>query len=109
MREKPDVVSTTWGTRPGDNLAEVLLYFLFARVLRKVTGILRERGMKVELDWSPDMRDSILPVTGPTAVCGLPTDVCWMDDLCFMGVSASAADLLPALETATGVLIDGMG
>ena len=56
MRDQPDVVSTTLGTRPGDGLADVLFYFLFARVLHKVVDLLKAKGIRVELPWHPDMR-----------------------------------------------------
>ena len=70
-RDQPDVVATTLGTRPGDNLA-----------------------------------DSLLHVEGPRELVCLPTEVCWMDDLCMMGTAACARDLLPLLSQVAGHLVD---
>ena len=52
------------------------------------------------------MRDSLVAVAGAAGRLGIPTDVCWMDDLCLMGSTESADALFPALSLPAGVRVD---
>ena len=107
LPQQPDVVVTDLGTRPGDNLADLMFSYLFASVLSRVKDSLLSEGIDVSLPWHDAMRGSSLPVDGDPSSAGVRlTDCTWMDDMCLMVSTKSACDLFPALRFAAETLLD---
>ena len=107
LPHQSDVVATDLGTRPGDNLADLLFSYLFAAVLAKVKQSLLSEGIDVGLGWSERMRGSVVPVPADPSSAGVClTDCTWMDDMCLMVSTRTATDLFPTLRFAAGVLLD---
>ena len=107
LPQQPDVVHTTLISRPGDCLADVLFYFVFAAVLREV----RERASKVGLlssvAWCGAMANNLTPVPACASSESLPVhDVTWMDDLSLLLQFPDAASVLPGLSAVAGILVD---
>ena len=55
MPAQEDLVATTLGTRPGDCLADILFFFIFARVLRQVKGDI-EGDVDAGFEWAEGMQ-----------------------------------------------------
>ena len=99
------------GTRPGDNLADMLFTFLFAEVSKMLRTKLQEAGLRVELPWHPEWL-LVAPDNGPDSNSSAsPLDVTWMDDLAVLLWADGPrqmieSDLIEALRTAATVTID---
>ena len=107
LPEQSDVVRTSLGSRPGDNLADVLFFYLFADVLREVRSKVREAGLLASVPWSQDMLCNVsrLPAGVPTVP--LPLDaVAWMDDLSLLLCFSRASEVLAGISSVSGILID---
>ena len=77
-----DVVRTTMGSRPGDNLADVLFSYIFAEVLTRVRDLAEREGLLTRVPWADEMRGSVVPVAPSAASDAVSLhDVVWMDDL----------------------------
>ena len=92
----------TSGTRPGDNLADLIFSFLFSRILKELRDSFQREDISLCLPWC----DRWL-CAGPDEVSletadqeARPIDVTWMDDLALL-VSAQDPSLL--LQRATDV------
>ena len=107
LQPQQDIAATTLGSRPEDNLADVMFFYVFAAVLAEVREAAASDGLLTHVSWREDMRGSIRPLPA-TAVCGsLPLhDVVWMDDLSLLLSSETAAGLLPVVAKVAGLLID---
>ena len=94
------IASVRGGTRPGDNLADIVFTFLFAEVSKKIRSRLSAAGIRLALPWAEqwlcgdpdDSSDSQGDVS--------PLDVTWMDDLAVLLCSRSPATLVEDLRTA---------
>ena len=106
MPSQSDVTATTLGSRPGDGLADVMFFLLFAEVLKHVKSDLRE-VLDDKLYWWPELQDNVTPFeTSETAEPLRLNDVTWMDDLCVMSSCRSSQEVLPKLALTAGRLID---
>ena len=87
------VVSTSRGTRPGDNLADILFSFVFADVLAAIREVLEAEAQQHGVPWKPEMRGNVglVDPSRPERFLSLH-EATWMDDLC-----AVAAHLGPFL------------
>ena len=101
------LVKTDLGSRPGDNLADLLFYFVFSEVLREMQGVVGNQCGRQSVPWSDKMQDCVMEV--PPSSNGASVDlfdVTWMDDLCIMCAFNRADRVLPALANIAGCLID---
>ncbi|CAE7826897.1 unnamed protein product, partial [Symbiodinium necroappetens] len=97
------------GTRPGDNLADVVFSFLFACILDKLRDRFAREDVSLCLPWcdawlcaSPEAA-----ALEPADATSRPLDVTWMDDLCLL-VAGSTPDILVEKTTtiATAVITE---
>ncbi|CAE7939585.1 unnamed protein product, partial [Symbiodinium necroappetens] len=95
------VVQTSVGSRPGDNLADICFSFIFAKVLRSIQRDLCAQELVPELPWEPAMVGQVFPVTTSGEVKVPALDATWMDDSTFL-VSTSSAAALPHALAITG-------
>ena len=94
------------GTRPGDNLADMVFSFLFAEILHSLRRQFAHAGLRLTLPWQDDWLCAEPQADGVSGnqhdAC--PVDVTWMDDLALL-VTADRAEDLPlkvaAVATAT--------
>ena len=94
------------GTRPGDNLADMLFTFLFAEVSKRLRNTLRDAGIRVELPWHPEWLLAP-PGSGPIGdSTASPLDVTWMDDLAVLLWADGPEQLVEALRTAATATLD---
>ena len=107
MDRQRDVVCTTLGSRPGDNLADVLFTYLFAEVLHQIRRLAAAAGLLTRLPWCQDMRGSVTPVRADLASSTVDLhDVTWMDDLSLLTRFPDSASVLPGLSRLSGMLVD---
>ena len=101
------VVATTRGTRPGDNLADILFSYVFADVLASVKETMDGCSSRHMLPWQEDMRRSVCQIvpSTPEQLLSLHEST-WMDDLCLAAAFPSSGDLVPAFEKIAGRLLD---
>ncbi|CAE7213307.1 unnamed protein product [Symbiodinium sp. CCMP2592] len=87
--------TVTSGTRPGDNLADVLFSMLFASILTNLRTAFREAGLSVSIPWSDDLLCAApgTPLPDQEGETARPIDVTWMDDLALLVTSDTAEDL----------------
>ena len=85
------------GTRPGDNLADMVFSFLFSEILSSLRSRLEARGLRAVLPWSdqwlkasPQQTQAVSPDSEVR-----PLDITWMDDLALL-VEADKPTDLPA-------------
>ena len=98
LPEQLDVVRTSLSSRPGDNLADVLCFYLFADVLREV----RQVGLLASVPWCEAMLGSVFQLPSGVPTVPLPLDaVAWMDDLSLLLCFRQAPG--PADEPSRGV------
>ena len=100
------VTQTGIGTRPGDNLADIIFSFVFARVLHQIRQCIADHQALTELPWHPDMLDNLWEVTDPSRETLTVLDSTWMDDAAFVLRHANAHSLIGNLKFAAGALLD---
>ena len=107
MQSQTDIVATSQGSRPGDNLADVLFFYVFSAVLREVREAAALEGLLTTVPWCEDMRGSVCPVPADALSERLPLhDVAWMDDLSLLLSAHCASAIIPAVTRVSGLLID---
>ncbi|CAE7691238.1 unnamed protein product [Symbiodinium sp. CCMP2592] len=101
------ITETGIGTRPGDNLADVVFSFVFARVLHQVRSAIDDAVGVTKVPWHSDMLDNPWPVaSSPSGHLPL-LDCTWMDDAALVIQSATADDMPAKLRCTIGALLDG--
>ncbi|CAE7602832.1 unnamed protein product [Symbiodinium sp. CCMP2592] len=100
----PQLASVRAGTRPGDNLADLVFTFLFAEILHRVREQFQRRGLSVHIPWNPEWLCR-KKSTAAAATCS-PVDATWMDDLAVILTDATAQGLLAKLKAATCVTLE---
>ena len=95
MGQQQGAAIVTSGTRPGDNLADLVFSFLFSRILHALRDRFATDGVSFQLPWHPAWL-----CAGPEAerhtpadTQAAPLDVTWMDDLALL-VAAKSPDTL---------------
>ena len=101
------VIATSLGSRPGDNLADLLFYFVFAKVLDDVKSAVSSQEGRQDIPWDDSMPDRVDVVERgpPSSRCSLH-EVTWMDDLAVMSAFVKADRVLPSLANIAGEMID---
>ena len=84
------------GTRPGDNLADMIFTFLFAEVSKRIRAQFHHAGIVSRIPWHPRWLCS-LPYSSdcPAGTCS-PVDATWMDDMSIL-LQADTSALLERL------------
>ena len=97
----------TSGTRPGDNLADMLFSFLFSSILKRLRCRFAEEGISVRLPWPEDwgIEQALNDTTG-LAGNTRPVDITWMDDLALLVMSDTADDLVDKARRVATVTIN---
>ena len=100
------VSKTRKGTRPGDNLADLLFSFVFARLLRRLMSTMEAEGLSFSITdccephpfpWQMDVQNvATLNMFGPV----------WADDLAVMVSANSPAELLSDTKRTAGFFFD---
>ena len=101
------VTETGIGTRPGDNLADIIFGFVFAQVLRQVRERVQSACGMIHLPWHDSMLNNVLPCAAAPDRSLPLLDCTWMDDSALVLHSDSAESLVGKLRHTTGALLDG--
>ena len=76
----PSLAQVRGGTRPGDNLADLLFSFLFSEVLARIRARLSDLDLQCRFAWHEAWRGQLASdCSGPGATQS-PVDITWMDD-----------------------------
>ena len=94
------------GTRPGDNLADMLFSFLFAEVLQRIRSQLQALGHIFQYPWHSDWSCSLERVSAADTQLQGPSDVTWIDDLALLFRSRTAIGLIHGVQQIATVLLD---
>ena len=84
------------GTRPGDNLADMIFSFLFAEILSTLRASFAEKGLSVVLPWNDQWLRApphLAQAQRPDSTVK-PLDVTWMDDLALLVEADRPSDLV---------------
>ena len=100
------VTETGIGTRPGDNLADIVFGFVFAKVLRQVRQQVEQSCGLTVMPWHADMLNSPFVVTAPPHSHLPLLDCTWMDDSALVFQAPSASALMLRLRLTTAALLD---
>ena len=108
FRSGDKVVETGIGSRPGDNVADLVFSYLFACVLSDLKAHLHDAGILTCLPWDAAFQGEVQPISTPSSAdTALPVmDVTWMDDLSLMVRTSRAVDLPGVTSRAAAALID---
>ncbi|CAE7698157.1 unnamed protein product [Symbiodinium sp. CCMP2592] len=98
------IAAVTAGTRPGDNLADLVFTFLFAEILHRVRAKFQELGISVSIPWHPAWLCQ--PKHAVAADTCSPVDATWMDDLSVVTSDNSAQKLVGKLQLATCITLE---
>ncbi|OLQ03718.1 hypothetical protein AK812_SmicGene13326 [Symbiodinium microadriaticum] len=101
------LTETGIGTRPGDNLADLIFSYVFAQVLRQVRQTIQDTAGVTLLPWHPDMLNELWPVSACTTEEIPLLDCTWMDDAALVLQAHTAPALVDKLRQTAGVLLDG--
>ncbi len=109
LPQDANISRTRKGSRPGDNLADLLFSFSFRRILASVVDELTANG----IDLTFESCGAAHPF--PHQVQGLPDDITfptlgpvWADDLAVFIWSHSASELIPKTRVVATTLLDAM-
>ena len=84
------------GTRPGDNLADMIFSFLFSEILASLRKRFDAQGLRITLPWNDAWlcaSPQAIRETSPDCEAK-PVDITWMDDLALL-VESTQPDELP--------------
>ena len=95
VRDAPNPIATSKGTRPGDPLADILFALILAPPLKRLNALLQEAGLIPHVSTG-----GILPGTS-VAVGPGPASACWHDDVILLVASERCDLLLQACAEAT--------
>ncbi|CAE7599718.1 GIP [Symbiodinium sp. CCMP2592] len=101
------LTETGIGTRPGDNLADIVFSFVFARVLHQVRSTVDAALGVTKVPWHGDMLANPWPVVSAPQEHLPLLDCTWMDDAALVIQSAVADDMPEKLRCTIGALLDG--
>ena len=101
------VTETGIGTRPGDNLADIVFGFVFAKVLHQVRQQVERSCGLTMLPWHEDMLNSPFTVTAHPQSHTPLLDCTWMDDSALVLQAPTAEELMRRLHLTTAALLDG--
>ena len=101
-----DLAVVRGGTRPGDNLADMLFSFLFAEVLCRIRRAITSQDLTCQLGWHPSWRRSLGSALAPQSTGPGPIDVSWMDDLALLSRSKTAAGAVSSTQRIASILLD---
>ena len=106
--EHGDMLTETGiGTRPGDNLADLIFSYVFSQVLRQVRSSVDSAIGLSTLPWHPDMMGQIFEIA-EAPIEEIPLlDCTWMDDAALVVTGQSPGDLVTRLGHIAGALLDG--
>ncbi|CAE7190193.1 unnamed protein product, partial [Symbiodinium necroappetens] len=97
------------GTRPGDNLADMIFSFLFAELLKNLRSRFASEGLSSSLPWDdkwlcagPEIVSA--DTAGPDSV--RPVDVTWMDDLALLVEDPRPSVLLDKITRVATATLD---
>ena len=101
------VVATQAGSRPGDNLADIIFAFVYSRLLEHLRLALQDEGFRTfqQTELTDDLRSLYLQ---PVDIGDTPhlCDVTWADDLAIFLQHPRAEDLVARTKLTTGLLFD---
>ena len=100
------VTQTGIGTRPGDNLADIIFSFVFARVLHQIRCQVEDCQALTELPWHPEMLNNVWAVECQSCDSVSILDTTWMDDAAFVLRHSGAQALVDHLGQTAGALLD---
>ena len=100
------LASVRGGTRPGDNLADMLFSFLFSEVLNRIRAQLQELGHVFCYPWHDAWNCSLDRPQGPDEHLQGPSDVTWMDDLALLFRSRNASGFINGVQEIATILLD---
>ncbi|CAE7197504.1 unnamed protein product [Symbiodinium sp. CCMP2592] len=115
-----EVLSDTWftwertsslaavrgGTRPGDNLADLLFSFLFSEVLARIRKKLKDLDLQCCFAWREDWKASLTKGSDSGLTAQSPADVTWMDDCALLYYSSSASAVLEGTRRVAATMLD---
>ena len=101
-----DFACVQGGTRPGDNLADLVFTFLFAEVSRRIRQAFSDNDIVSDIPWSPGWMRSCSKMPHQPSEKVLPVDVTWMDDMSILLQASTASRLLHRLRIAATLTVD---
>ena len=104
--ECTDIASVRGGTRPGDNLADLLFSFLFSEILGRLRDAFARENISVSLPWDHSWFLKIPDSHADAAAEQRPIDVTWMDDLAILLEASSAEGVVEKLRRAAVLTLD---
>ena len=101
------IVQTQAGSRPGDNLADIVFSFIYSRLLEMLTQTLQQEGFSTFDHASlPETLKSLHHQNLPRDMLPQLADVTWADDLIVLQHHQDAATLIQRTELCAGLLFD---
>ncbi|CAE7673842.1 unnamed protein product [Symbiodinium sp. CCMP2456] len=94
------------GTRPGDNLADLVFTFLFAEISKRIREHLSRAGVSAELPWNPSWLCNAEARPTEATATSCPVDVTWMDDLSVLLHASTPHALIERLKIAATATLD---
>ena len=94
------------GTRPGDNLADLLFSFLFSEVLARIRARLSDLDLQCRFAWHEAWSGQLSSDCSGLGATQSPVDVTWMDDCALLYFSASAAAVLEGTRRIAAIMLD---
>ena len=104
--ECTDIASVRGGTRPGDNLADLLFSFLFSEILGRLRDAFARENISVSLPWHHSWFLQIPESQDDAVDEQRPIDVTWMDDLAILLEATSAKGVVEKLRRAAVLTLD---
>ncbi|CAE7876417.1 unnamed protein product [Symbiodinium microadriaticum] len=94
------------GTRPGDNLADMVFTFLFSEVSKRIRDGFQQAGITSCLPWHETWLCGLPDGSvEPDDICS-PVDATWMDDMSILLQANSSQELIERLRTAATTTLD---
>lgn len=106
LKQSGEVSLTRKGSRPGDNLADLLFTFAFKRIMRRILDVIEAEGISMSFTGCGEMHPFPQQLDAQYCTKFSTLGPVWADDLAIMAEAYEAAELVPKLQFIAKTVID---
>ena len=106
LKDGDKISATRKGSRPGDNMADLLFTFAFRRIMNRILDVIEQEGISMSFTGCGEARPFIHDMEVQYYTTFRTLGPVWADDLAILMTSHTAQDLLPKIRVIARTVID---
>ena len=106
LKHSGQVSLTRKGSRPGDNLADLLFTFAFKKIMRRIIDVIEKEGISMSFTGCGEIHPFPLQLEAQYCTQFSTLGPVWADDLAILVTTMDAMELLPKVRVIAATVID---